>query len=277
MKVRCCQRWLVTALLLFFVPAAAAGERLLGPSPADPRAAFEFGVARPLFAGDDGLTAGSGCYELSARLPVVSRFHLTVSIPWNAFTPDGGDGENGIGNLAIGIQSRCTDPEAAHPALFAAVSLPTADSEASFAHGLGVVTESPEYHRSVTDAVIGRAGVSGRSPRRPGVLYGAAVGPELLVPVGNRHGPAEFALHYRAAAGVLISELSFGAELVGLWHLTGERGAQDSGVALELAAHWLRGAVRPAAFYRIPLDDDMGTTLDGVVGFGLEVSPGAQP
>lgn len=277
-------RWFVgTAAFLLFMglPALpAAGQSPIAGTAAGNRPAVSFRFMRPNLAGENDLTATSGTYDLSLFLPAGGRRALVVTVPWNSFSSEGAEGEDALGNVYLGFQTRDDDPVAAGVLHSWGIFLPTAAEDQNYAGPLALVTNFHDFHRSLPRTLTLHGNVAYHGPRRSGgPEFGVEIGPRLLIPTDDEDRDIDLYAHYGLAAGVRLGRLLVDAELLGLLLVSADRPdlSERFNHSLEVAGQLTGYAVRPALFYRIPLDDDFDRTLDGTIGLRIDVRPGSRP
>jgi hypothetical protein len=262
------------AAFCIILPAASLlAQTFLFQSQTENRAKFGLRFLRPNFAGDSKLSTFSGTYDLWVSAPVGrTRANFVATVPFNAFSAEGADGESGVGNIYIGTQARLGDSTDWGMNVSLGVFLPTASEKKASTHFLGLLADIYELQRSSpqTLTIYGNFAYHYRQVGRG--MFGVEIGPQLLIPTGELEGDAELFGHYGLAAGFPLDHVALFAELLGVFIISED--VDDFGDrfthSLAFGAQLTTSQVRPGLFYMLPLDDDFNDFLDGTLGLKVD-------
>jgi hypothetical protein len=219
---------------------------------------------RPKFdAGSTSLTSAAGF--LSARLGAGSGFNLRLELP---FAHAGGSSlpsSTALGNPYLGVESsrgRLSYELGFRPAL-------TPDDE--IAPQIGFYSDVSRLEAFIPHLATLAGRITYRHQTATGMTVTAGGGPSGWIPTAG--GDAEIILHHYGSIGFSGSQLWGAVGLGGIFILTedldlGERTLYQLGGSIGLA----RGQGRPALHFIVPLDDDINSAVNFVVGAGVAIT-----
>jgi hypothetical protein len=254
---------------------ALVAQTFLFQSQAENRTKVGLRFLRPNFAGNSNLSTFSGTYDLWVNAPVGgSRLNLVGAVPFNAFSADATDseGESGIGNIYLGAQARLGNSTDMGMNISLGVYLPTASEKKEDAHFLGLLTNFHELQRSLPEVltIYGNFAYHYRQINRG--MFGFEIGPQLLVPTGELSGDAELFGHYGFAGGFPLANVTFFAEVLGVFIISEdvEDFSDRFNYSLALGAQLTAARVRPGLFYALPMEQNFFAPTDGTLGLKVE-------
>jgi hypothetical protein len=239
---------------------------------------FGFSFDRALYNSDITLSALSGVYQLYLNIPVSSKFNIIGNIPFinTSYEVDYGFGnydydKNGFGNIFIGMQ---TNPEAIdnrRSIITFGLFLPTANEEASFN---GTFTNYYDIQKYIPNSLGLYFNYAYHKANNSGINYGLEIGPNILIPTKGENSDTEAFLHYGFSLGYQIKKILVCAEFLGIGILTQEvNNFEDRLIhTLTFGGQWKGEIITPKIFYRIYLKEQFRDMMDGVLGFGINVS-----
>lgn len=244
-------------------------------------AAVALEILRPAFEEGEGLSFLTTTVFLSARVPVSNgiRFvgelplaHYGYSDPSSAFSAS----DTGVGNPYLGVEFATATPGFTGEA---GVRLPLA-REGSEALLVGALAEFDRFEAFTPDYASVLLGWNYAHTNADGLRLHLRVAPSVSIYTGRQAArvwamyPNEMELmlaygsHLRYAIG--LAELSGG--VTGRMHLTGEGDTGNRTTHhLGLGASLNLGRVHPGLLLRLPIDEEMGSVLEYVVGLSLAV------
>ena len=228
-----------------------------------PQRGIALDVLRPKFDGG-GTSLTSAAAYLSGRFPVGDAFSLRVELPFAHLGGSGAPGSTTLGNPYLAVESargRLTWELGFRPAL-------TADDE--FAGVIGVYSDVTRLEAFTPHLATLSGRVTYRHQTSAGTTVELGGGPSGWIPTSG--GDSEVILHHYASVGYRGPKVWTALGLGGLLILTedgdfGERTLYQLGGSIGLT----RGAVRPALHVILPLEDEINSDVDFVIGLGAAI------
>jgi hypothetical protein len=278
-------------LILGIAAEVSAQSYILEPIPDN---TYKVGMRyiRPSFEYDImEISTFSGTYDFFGAIPIGESFTVRFSLPFSranypeiVLTDEYGNeigkgvSNHQFGNISIGGQYRQTNASGLSTILSLNVFLPTAQSNAYFAPSLAIDANPYEFERVIPDLLTLRGNFAARyeklNPENFGFYVGGDIGPMIWVPTGDLTGETELLFRYGICGGGRFSNVTFGAEIYGLYLLTEDVGSaaeQFDNFAL-LGVSLIDYPVRPSFFVTFPLDDEFSEYIDFMYGFRLEAA-----
>ena len=269
----------VKVYLLFFIPVNVMLSQTLNlqqiPSK---KTQIGFSFDRPVYNSKISLSALSGVYQLSLNVPASSKFNIIGNIPFvnTSYEVDYGYGnydydKNGFGNIFIGMQTNPEILDNRRSIVTFGLFLPTADEEA--AHNL-LFTNYYDIQKYIPNSLGIYFNYAYQKINSSGINFGLEVGPNILIPTKGENSETEAFLHYGLSLGYQIEKILVSAEFLGIGILTQEVDNFEDRLihALNFGGQWKGGIITPKIFYRIYLREEFREMIDGVLGFGVNVS-----
>lgn len=215
----------------------------------------------------DGLerTFLSGTYELLFDIVSKGNLNFQAAIPFSVVKYEGHNARTGLGNIYAGVARRLSQGGDVTSAILYGVYIPTLDSHSS------VYTTHYQEPPTYLNQTISLA-VSYRYHRfmAGGFIYGLDIGPDLALP---KNGDPEVIIHYGLSGGFRLNALALLAEFYGIMWLDECRrdlGNEFWNHSISLGAGLKSGSFRPAIFYQMRLDEELGDGSNGVLGIQCE-------
>jgi hypothetical protein len=251
-----------TAAVVLFATPASAQQAWMDHS--QPRA-FWATVQRPSWEGE-GLSTWS--FELGGRLRFGARSSLILEVPVLMNSVEGGLAEDGteIGNPYIGFRAGVGggQVELGLRPPFVGNDVPQVTVFTA------VLTDYYRFEAFAPEVWTARGAVSMDRVQPGGLRYRIGLAPHVMIP---KEGDVEVFLNYEAGGGFEMP--TFGVLVVfhGRWLATEEGGdfGERSAHEIVLSGTYKGTRIRPTAFVRMPLDDDIKDALKMVLGVGISV------
>ena len=226
---------------------------------------------RPSFENVSDLSIFSGIYDFSINVPVSENWNLTASFPYLTASTGDSEGDEGTGNVFVGIQHLHKSDDKKSAVTSFGIYLPTADRETMI---FGLLTHFEEYKKYTSDVITLYGNFAYFNIGAPGARFGLEIGPDILIPRENSSSGTEFLIHYGLTAGFHGDRFALITELVGLAIITQD--VTDFSDRFEhsinFGASYLGKNFSPGVFYKIYLKEDMRDLVNGVLGINLEVT-----
>ncbi len=240
---------------------------------------FSYRFQHSHFAGDLGSYLDMQYHEFSLGLPVSPDFVLSLSAPlanWgvdSAFEPNN---TTEVGNLTVGAHLMNLGAQE-NMSFLIALQLPTMSNDV-FGNGfgmLGILAHPSVWQTFVPDVLTVQTHFTARIPASDESFLRLEVGPDLLFPTGDNDGSTLVHMRYGLGVGVATGRLGASIEFGGFWETDGDGDGFSENSAHMLAAgvEYVGAVVRPAVYYQIPTDDELGSFLDGVLGLRITLTP----
>jgi len=229
-----------------------------------PQRGFALDVLRPKFEGGGTSTTSVAAY-LSGRFPTGGSFSLRVEVPYAHLGASGGSSTT-FGNPYLGLeaaQDRVTYELGFRPALA---------SDDEFATELGLYSDIMRFPAFLPHVATLSGRITYRNQTSTGVTVEAGAGPSVWIPTGG--GDTELIVDHYASVGYRGAKFWTAFGLGGLLSVTSDDGGFAERTIYQLGASvgLTSGPVRPALHAILPLDDDITSTLNYVIGLGVAVS-----
>jgi hypothetical protein len=282
---------LVRALLLLCLVGAVADSTTaqtfyLDQIP-EPHPVVGLHAVKPFFDSrvDDQFTTFTATYDLYFNMYLGKNVNLRFELPYThvgqkEFTSSS-EGDDGIGNIFLGVQTWSAPKEDAKLVLSLGARLPTASDEKIGAASVAYVTDLYHIGRAFPNILTLEGNVAyHRIPvSTRDYLFGMEIGPTLLVPTEG--GDPELLIHYGGVTGTRIDQVLLSIELSGLFLVTqhvpdfGDRFDHQ----LAFGATLIDLPVKPQLYYGIALDSGVRDVVNGVLGIRVEYglpNPGSE-
>lgn len=236
---------------------------------------FSLRFMRPNFKYGSDLSTLSGIYDLSVNIPINQKLNFVGSIPYQTFTFEDYDTENGVGNIYIGLQTKSGIKNNKKSIGSFGVFLPTAED--NFAVFYSSFTNFIDYHKYFSDLLTVYGNFAYFSNSSKGVYYGIELGPNIMIPTTkDYYGDTELFMHYGISVGFQDNNFTVLAELMGLASITtDEEKFEDRFIhVLDFGFTYTINRVTPGIFYKAYLKEDMSDVVEGVLGIKIDVSVG---
>lgn len=231
------------------------------------------------FAGDLGSYLDLQYHEFSLALPVSPDFVFSLAAPlanWGVDSTLEPDDTTEIGNLTVGAHLMNLGAQE-NMSVLIALQLPTMTNDA-FGAGLGmlgILAQPSVWQTFVPDVLTVQTHFTARVPTSAESFLRLEVGPDLLFPTGDKDGPTLVHMRYGLGIGVETGRLGASIEFGGFWETDGDGDgfSENSAHMLTAGVEYVGAVVRPAVYYQIPTDDELGSFLDGVLGLRMTLTP----
>lgn len=218
--------------------------------------------------------APSSVIMLSGRLPVGSRFGVTVDLPFSyaSYDVDGGDESNTVfGNPYVGVDVAAL--EGLMVEVGTRLPLNTADAE-SVADLIAAVADPFRAEAFLDDQVPLLASATYSYPLASGFGIRARAGVATLFYTGDEDDrDTESVLDYGLVGTYTAGPAQLALGVAGRWDAGADEGdfTDNSVHQAALSADVEVGSVRPGVSVRVPLDSNFGDVVKSSVGFYLRV------
>ncbi len=273
-------RALLTAhiFLLLMIPLTAMG----GTSPFlldyQPTGQVEFGYRfqHPHFSREVDADLLMGFHELSVGMPIRPEVVVRLTLPvvkWGFDTIQEPVDTIELGNVTFAAHFLNLGTNKNMSALVA-LSLPTV-AETPHLSGLGRISHPSVWQTFRSETMTLKAHFNARLPARGESFLRLGIGPEFLVPSGDRSGSTKVLMRYGLGVGVESGRIGASIEFGGYWDTDreGDNFNEDSYHILSAGVEYVGRTVRPALYYQIPTDELYESVIDGVVGVRITVTP----
>ena len=239
---------------------------------------FGFSFDRQIYDSDISLSTLSGVYQLYVNLPVSAKFNIIGNLPFvnTSYEVDYGFGKynydkNGLGNLFIGMQTNPEIIDNKRSIITFGIFLPTADEKASSG---GVLTNYYDIQKYFANTLGLYFNYAYQHINRNGINFGLEIGPNIIIPTKDEGSETEAFLHYGVGLGYQIEKILVSAEFLGIGIVTQDVDNFEDRLihSLNFGGQWKGETITPKIYYRIYLKEEFRKTIDGVWGFGINIS-----
>ena len=269
--------WLLNVIVFTIVtllfPASLSAQSIWLDRSHDKTIALE--ILKPNFEGEDNTTFTTSALFLSLRFPVAEKVVLVAELPFahGGFDSDFGDSESEstIGNPYLGLEIRGRNSP-----VFAEIGFraPLA-SEDNFGSIVGLFSDIDRLEAFLADFLPINGMINYRHKDASGFAFRLRGGATFFINTDKQEfeDASESYIGYSAQLGYESDQVSVGGGFTGRALLTeedldyGERSFHQLGFVASIGL----GEVRPGAYIRLPLDDDLKETLDFVFGLNLGI------
>jgi hypothetical protein len=221
---------------------------------------------RPKFDGGQTSLTSAAAF-LSGRFPA-GGVSIKFELPYARLSNSGSSSAT-FGNPYVGVE---TGRPSDHIIFEGGFRFP-ATSEIEFASIMGFYSDVTRFEAFLPDVLTFAGRVRYRRADPSGLTVDAGLGPSIWVPIQSGSGDTEVVLHHHFSAGYRgpTAWMAFG---VGGLLIATEEGslAERTIYQLGASAGLSRGKVRPALHLIIPLDEDIKTDVDMVIGLGVALA-----
>ena len=268
MSIRSGPFYVAFATFLFSFPGTALSQPVWLNQDHNNAVAIEF--LKPNFAGDVGTTFPTMAVFMTFRQEIGEKVSFVAELPLAHYGPGGSlqrisGSETTLGNIYVGLEGRRAGAFGE-----AGVRLPTSDEHRGDALIVGIFSDLGRWEAFLPNAFVFSAWSNYRSPQETGLGGRIRVGSSIWVPTEGED--VDVLLHYTGQLFFRdpVGELSAG--------FTGRLVVTEAGDLGKRTLHELgfsgsltRGNVKPALHFKVPLDDDLSSVLDFVMGLSLAV------
>lgn len=269
----------LTAVLLGFAAPQAAAQGVAAPYPnigleSEGKTSASIEWMKPSFDGGDGLTFMTSATLISAQYQVAPAIAVAARLPVThmGFSEETiGESSTSIGNVYLG--ARYARPMSNSQIDFG-LYLPTSGDDGLFgSNWVGYTADFDRVEAYMMDTFGIQGMYSHAATVQDAFRVEGTVGPSFLIYTSDVSDKTDLLAHYGVRGWYDARPVSIGAGFSGTAMLTaenanfGERTIHQG--ALYVAGN--AGSIRPHAFFRLPIDEDLSETVNYVFGVGLSV------
>jgi hypothetical protein len=217
----------------------------------------------------------TAAWYAAARLPLGKPTMFVFELPYSHGDIEG-ESESSIGNPYLGIEYA---PKPSGLLLEFGGRIPLASDDKLLPFVVGYLTDVERQEAFVPDQVTVRLGLHYHHAAQPAsrIAYDFRFVPSVWAKTSDQFlAESELFFGYGAWMRYESDDVRVGGGLTGRWNVTND--GADFGEAsfhqFDLGADFLRGPVRPGVLLKLPLDQDLRSTLNSVVGVSVTVLPG---
>lgn len=203
---------------------------------------------------------------LNGKIPLGKLVRFTVEVPfvWETYsTPLKGETKNDIGNFFIG----CELGDLASPVVFELGVRPLVRQDLQFSGNIGYLADFDRGEIYLKELASYQIMLNIKSPLGESLTYRVRFGTTVWLP---EKGTAVQFFDYGAKVGYDNTAMSIHAGVTGRLNLKEEHTkASFHHIGFDVGYHF--DAVRPAFFYRIPLDKEINEFVQQTIGGSLSV------
>jgi len=266
----------ISLFLIFLVGSIYAQTFNMQGFPSD-RPQFALNFHKPFLDSPTEYSTFSGTFELSANIPLNSRYNIVTSLPIINVSGENKTSyfnseydENGIGSVFIGLQTNNEIIDGRRSSVIFGLFLPTADEKAA---SFGFFPNIYEIQKYSPDVLTLYFNYAVQQTNDNGFRFGFEFGPNFFIPTGDNKADTELFAHFGLNLGIETSNIYFGVEFVGIAIITEDVDKfEDRFInALDFGVAYKGETVTPKLFYKIYVDEDFERFIDGVLGVGIDV------
>lgn len=260
----------IATLAAALVAASAAGAQSPVADPG-PGTAFWVQLQRPSLESD----ISSLLLDAGGQLRLGSRSLLVLRVPVAHVAEDLPPGFSAtlIGNPYIGLRQRTGNAD-----FEVGARMPIVNDDGSTAAPslVGILADYDQFEAYVPDvlSLYLRLGMASAPASGSGPVTRIRIGPTVFVPrTDDPSDETEVMADYSGYLGYRTARVEAGAAITGRFMVTVDGGSLGERTVhqLTLGGSLRGGRIRPHAFVRLPLDDDLKEELKSVIGVGLVV------
>ena len=234
---------------------------------------FEFKFQHPFFDYDNGVSALTGIYELSAGIRISDKIDLKFEIPITHISFENIPGETEIGNIFLGIQARLGESLKKNESFSAGIFISSAAQDFSTVL-YGIFISPLDMQKYLSNELTIFSNYSIFKKFNNNFKLNGEIGPNIYIYTGKGNSNAELYLHFGFSPGFYFSRFFINTELAELFAVTADSDVDFSDRFINCLAAgfgWEGDIVRPRIFYTYTFNEFMSRISDGTLGLKLEV------